>query len=61
MKVLQKSLYWKLSLAFLLVAFSASAVAAVYIRLSSQESLWQLLIDQQRESMQQSLENYYAE
>ncbi len=60
MKRLQKSLYWKLSLAFLLVAFSASAVAAVYIRFSSQESLWQLLIDQQRESMQQSLENYYT-
>lgn len=59
MKISQKSLYWKLSLAFLLVAFSASAVAAVYIRFSSQESLWQLLIDQQRESMQQSLENFY--
>jgi signal transduction histidine kinase len=60
MKIFQKSLYWKLSLAFLIVAFSASAMSAVYIRSTSQGSLWQLLIDQQRETIQQSLQNYYA-
>lgn len=60
MKIFQKSLYWKLTLAFVIVAFSASAMSAVYIRSTSQGSLWQLLIDQQRETIQQSLQNYYA-
>ncbi len=61
MNIIKRSLYWKLTLAFIFVAFSASAMAAVYIQFSSQESLWQLLIDQQRETMQQSLQSYYAQ
>ncbi|NMB53140.1 MAG: cell wall metabolism sensor histidine kinase WalK [Leptolinea sp.] len=60
MKRFQKSLYWKLTIAFLIVAFSASAMSAIYIRFNSQGSLWQLLIDQQHETIQQSLQNYYA-
>jgi two-component system, OmpR family, sensor histidine kinase BaeS len=60
MNVIKKTLYWKLTLAFIFVAFSASAMAAAYIRFSSQESLWQLLIDQQKSTMQQSLQSYYS-
>ena len=60
MKLNRRSLYWKLTLAFILVALVATAMAAIYIRVSSQESLSKLIFDQQRESMLLSLENYYA-
>ncbi|MEI8131660.1 MAG: HAMP domain-containing protein, partial [Leptolinea sp.] len=60
MKIIRKSLYWKLTLAFILVAFSATAMAAVFVRVTSQDRLAQLIFDQQRENMMQSLKNYYA-
>jgi two-component system, OmpR family, sensor histidine kinase BaeS len=58
--VTRKSLYWKLTLAFILVAFLATAMAAVFVRVTSQDRLVQLIFDQQRQSMLQSLKNYYA-
>ena len=60
MNVTRKSLYWKLTLAFILVAFSATAMAAIFVRLTTNDSLAQFIIDQQRSSMIQSLRNYYS-
>lgn len=60
MNVTRKSLYWKLTLAFILVAFSATAMAAIFVRLTTNDSLAQFIIDQQRSSMIQSLQNYYS-
>ncbi len=55
-----KSLYWKLTLAFMLVAFITAALVAVFIRATSAERLMQLIIDQQRTSMEESLADYYS-
>jgi signal transduction histidine kinase len=55
-----KSLYWKLTLAFMLVAFTTAVLVALFIRLTSANRLMQLVIDQQRSSLQQTLESYYA-
>jgi signal transduction histidine kinase len=55
-----KSLYWKLTLAFMLVAFTTAALVALFIRLTSANRLMQLVIDQQRSSLQQTLQSYYA-
>ncbi len=61
MKMNRKSLYWKLTLAFIGVAFSATAMAAIFVRVSTNDSLAQFIIDQQRSSMIQSLSNYFTE
>jgi hypothetical protein len=50
-----KSLYWKLTLAFMLVAFTTAALVALFIRLTSANQLMQLVIEQQRSSLQQTL------
>jgi signal transduction histidine kinase len=55
-----KSLYWKLTLAFMLVAFTTAALVALFIRLTSANRLMQLVMDQQRSSLQQTLQSYYA-
>jgi signal transduction histidine kinase len=55
-----KSLYWKLTLAFMLVAFTTAALVALFIRLTSANQLMQLVIEQQRSSLQQTLQSYYA-
>jgi signal transduction histidine kinase len=55
-----KSLYWKLTLAFMLVAFTTAALVALFIRLTSANRLVQLVIEQQRSSLQQTLQSYYA-
>jgi len=55
-----KSLYWKLSLAFMLVAFTTAALVALSIRLTNENRLMQLIIDQQRSSLEQALSDYYA-
>jgi signal transduction histidine kinase len=59
MKFTRRSLYFKLILGFIGVAFSATAMAAIFVRLTTNDSLAQFLIDQQRSSMMQSLSNYY--
>jgi signal transduction histidine kinase len=55
-----RSLYWKLTLAFMLVAFTTAALVALFIRLTSADRLRQLVIEQQRSSLQQTLQSYYA-
>jgi hypothetical protein len=60
MKLNRRSLYWKLTLAFILVSFIATAMAAIFVRVTSTDRLAQLIFDQQRASMLLSLENYYA-
>lgn len=60
MNLTRKTLYWKLTLAFILVAFSATAMAAIFVRLTTNDSLAQFIIDQQRSNMIESLKNYYT-
>ncbi len=55
-----RNLYWKLTLAFILVAFTTTALAAVFIRITSANRLTQLIIDQQVSSLQTSLSTYYT-
>jgi signal transduction histidine kinase len=56
---MSKSLSWKLTLAFILVAFTTAALVALFIRITSTDRLTSLLIDQQKSSMEQSLVQYY--
>ena len=55
-----KSLYWKLTLAFMLGAFMTAALVALFIRLTSADRLSQLILDQQRSSVGQALQEYYT-
>ncbi|HVN54621.1 MAG TPA: ATP-binding protein [Anaerolineaceae bacterium] len=55
-----KSIYWKITLAFMLVAFTTAALVGVFIRLSSADRLSQLIVDQQRSNLEQTLSAYYA-
>ncbi len=55
-----KSLYWKLTLAFMLVAFITAGLVAVFIRITSTDRLLKLVIDQQRSNLEQVLTDYYA-
>jgi len=55
-----RNLYWKLTLAFILVAFTTTALTAVFIRITSADRLTQLIIDQQISSLQTSLSTYYT-
>jgi signal transduction histidine kinase len=55
-----KSLYAKLTLAFMLVAFITAALVAVFIRLTSANRLMQLIIDQQRNNLETALGAYYT-
>ncbi|MRR29850.1 HAMP domain-containing protein, partial [bacterium] len=57
--MVNKSLYWKIALAFVLVAFITAALIAVFIRITSVDRLTQLVFDQQRESLTTILANYY--
>lgn len=57
---MRKSLYWKLALAFMLVAITTAGLVAVFIRANSTVSLTQLILDQQRYDLQQALQEYYA-
>lgn len=56
-----KSLLWKLTLAFLLVAIITAALVAVFIRITSADRLSRLIIDQQRSDLQTALATYYTE
>jgi signal transduction histidine kinase len=58
--MMPKSLSWKLTLSFILVAFVTAALVAVFIRITSADRLSQLIIDQQRSSLETSLADYYA-
>jgi signal transduction histidine kinase len=55
-----KSLTVKLSLAFVFVAFMTAGLVGLFIRLTSPDRLTQLLIDQQRSRIEQTLTAYYS-
>jgi len=57
--MVNKSLYWKIALAFVLVAFITAALVAVFIRATSTVRLSQLVLDQQRDNMQTLLADYF--
>lgn len=57
--MINKSLYWKIALAFVLVAFITAALVAVFIRATSTVRLSQLVLDQQRDNLQTLLVDYY--
>ncbi len=54
-----RSLSWKLTLAFLLVALTATLLLAAVIRLTSAGQLDRLIIEQRRNELQAQLVNYY--
>jgi signal transduction histidine kinase len=56
---MSKSLYWKLALAFVLVAFTSAVLVAGFIRATSADRLLQLITDQQRSMMVASLADYH--
>lgn len=56
---MMKSLYWKLSLAILLAAFTTAGLFAVFIRVTNADRLMQFVIDQQRTKLVQALSEYY--
>lgn len=56
-----KTLTLKLTLAFILVALITAALVAVFIRITSTDRLSQLVIDQQRSSMEKALADYYTQ
>lgn len=55
-----RSIYWKLTLAFMLVALITAALVAVFIRATSTNRLYQFVLDQQRDQMEEVLASYYA-
>jgi signal transduction histidine kinase len=60
LKPVFKSLTIKLTLAFVLVAFMTAGLVGLFIRLTSPDRLTQLLIDQQRSRIEQTLAAYYS-
>ncbi len=60
LKPVFKSLTIKLTLAFVLVAFMTAGLVGLFIRLTSPDRLTQLLIDQQRSRIEQTLVAYYS-
>ena len=57
--MVNKSLYWKIALAFVLVAFVTAGLVTIFIRATSTTRLSQLVLDQQRERLQAVLVDYY--
>lgn len=57
----RKALYWKLSLAFLLVSFLTAGLVAIFIRATSADRLIRLIIEQQRDALEQELVSYYQQ
>jgi two-component system, OmpR family, sensor histidine kinase BaeS len=56
---MSRSLYWKLALAFVLVAFTSALLVAGFIRATSANRLLLLLTDQQRSVLVEVLVEYY--
>jgi signal transduction histidine kinase len=57
---MSRSLSFKLTLAFLLVAATTAVLGAVFIRLTSADRLTQLILDQQSTDLKAILTNYYV-
>ncbi len=53
------SLYWKLTLSFMLVAFITAALVALFIRISNVDRLSQFIVEQQRSNLETVLSSYY--
>lgn len=60
MKNIQKSLSLKIILSIALAAVLTAALVAVFIRVTSEDRLTKLIIEQQSSSLQQALTDYYA-
>jgi two-component system, OmpR family, sensor histidine kinase BaeS len=60
LKMTQNSLIWKLILAFMLVAIVTAALVALFVRVTSVDRLTRLVIDQERNSLQSYLVDYYT-
>ncbi len=58
---MRNSLLWKLTISFMLVAVAATALVAVFIRVTSVDRLTRLIYDQQRSSLLASLQDYYTQ
>ncbi len=58
---MRKSLVWKLTLAFLLVAFLSAALVGGIARITSAARFSQFIVDQQRANMEAILAQYYKE
>ena len=56
---MNRPLAWKLTLAFLLVAFTVALLVVVFIRLSSAGQLDRLIIEQRRNELRDQLVTYY--
>ena len=57
---MNRSLTLKLTLAFILVAFITAGLVAVFIRVTSANRLTRLLVDQQRDRLEEVLTIYYS-
>ena len=57
--MMPRSLTWKLTLAFLLVAMTVALLVAAFIRLTSGDQLDQLIIEQRRSEFVTQVTNYY--
>lgn len=55
------SLIWKLIITIMVVALITAGLMAVFIRITSQERLYRLVIDQQRSNLSESLSTYYSQ
>lgn len=58
--MMRQSLYWRITLAFALVAFLSAALVVLVVRASSPDRLSRLIIEQQQETLKQLLVNYYV-
>ncbi len=57
---MSRSIYWKLTAAFVLVAFITAMLVGVLIRITSVDRLSRLIIDQQRDALEEALAAYYT-
>ena len=57
--MIARSLYWKLTIAFLLVALTVALLVALSIRLTTAGQLGRLIVEQQRSELEARLVNYY--
>jgi two-component system, OmpR family, sensor histidine kinase BaeS len=60
LKPMFKSLTFKLTLAFVVVAFITAGLVGLFVRYTSQDRFTQFLIDQQRSRIEQALTEYYT-
>jgi signal transduction histidine kinase len=57
---MKNSLTGKLTLSFVLIALTTAALVAVFVRVTSENRLSRLIVDQQRSSLQTNLSDFYT-